>query len=82
MPHKNVYIVNEDADEQAPAPADQESKPKLVKTAIVDWTSSTTGHGFPNLTRNSRLWRKLIWSLCIAGIIGYIIYGRFKRKTF
>lgn len=50
----------------------------LFREAITDWISSTTAHGFPNLVRPTRLWRKLVWALLIIAVIGYVIYSKYK----
>lgn len=49
-----------------------------LKETVSEWAQSSTSHGLPNIFRNSNLFLKLMWTVCLIASAGYCAYSVYR----
>ena len=48
-----------------------------IKKKFIEWSISSTSHGYPHIFRNSRTSIKILWTICFiisAGLCAFMVY--------
>ena len=70
MSTENSKSINENL-ESNEVPKSNRILQNKLKSLFIEWSSSSTSHGIPNIFKTSQLYLKIVWIICFLASSGY-----------